>query len=94
MPHVEVHAPGVGEKSSVAGGFIMSPVVQIKHAAPLNAKEMVSNFVGEPGRRMIGSVLIHQKSVFGFKPEYTVQHLNLPRRIEAPPAEGAKDLPA
>jgi hypothetical protein len=92
MPHVEVHAPGVGEKSSVAGRFIVSPVVQVEHTAPLNVKEMVSNFVGEPGRGMVRPVLIHQEPVFGFKPENTVQHLNSPRRIETPPAEDVKDL--
>ena len=94
MPHVEVHAPGVGEKSSVAGGFIVTPVVQIENASPLNMKEMVSNLVGKPGRGMIGPLLIHQESVFGFKSENTVQHLNSPRRIEAPSAGGVKGLPS
>ena len=93
MPHVEVHTPGVREKSSVAGRFIVSSVVQIEHTSPLNVKEMVSNLVGKPGRRMIGPVLIHQESVFGFKSENTVQHLNSPRRIEAPSAGVVKDLP-
>ncbi len=92
MPHVKVHAPGIGEKSSVAGWFIVPPMVQIEHAAPLNVKEMVSNLVGKPGRRMIGPVLIHQESVFGFKSENTVQHLNSPRQIEAPSAGGVKGL--
>jgi hypothetical protein len=72
MPHVEVHAPGVGEKSSVAGGFIVTTMVQIKDASSLNVKEMVSNLVGEPGGGMIGPVLIHQESVFGFESENTV----------------------
>jgi len=92
MPHVEVHTPGVREKSSVAGGFIVSPVVQIEHTTPLNVKEMVANLVGEPGGGMIRLVLIHQESVFGFQSENTVQHLNSPRRIEAPSAGAVKDL--
>ena len=71
----------------------MSTVVQIKDAAPLDVKEMVSNLVGKPGRGMIGLILIHQESVFGFKSENTVQHLNAPRRIEAPPAGDVKGLP-
>jgi len=69
-------------------------VVQIKHTSPLNVKEMVSNFVGIPCRGMIRLVVIHQESVFGFKSENTVQHLNLPRRIEALSAGGVKVLPA
>ena len=92
MPHVEVHTPGVGEKSSVAWRLIVPPVMQIEDAAPLNVKEMVSNLVGKPGRRMIGPVLIHQESVFGFKSENTVQHLNSPRRIEVPSAGDVKGL--
>jgi hypothetical protein len=92
MSHVEVHAPGVGEKSSVARRFIVSSVVQIKHAAPLDMKEMVSNLVGKPGRGMVGLVLIHQEPVFRFESENTVQHLSSPRQIEAPPAGGGKDL--
>jgi hypothetical protein len=94
MSHIEVHAPGVGEKSSVAGRFIVPPVVQIEDASPLNVKEMVSNLVGKPDRGMIRPLLIHQESVFGFKSENTVQHLNAPRRIEAPSAGGVKGLPA
>ena len=94
MPHVEVHTPGVREKSSVAGGFIVSPVVQIEHASPLNVKEMVSNLVGKPGRGMIRPVLIHQESVFGFESENTVQHLSSPRQIEVPSAGGVKGLRA
>jgi len=72
MSHVEVHAPSVGEKSSVARRFIVSSVVQIENASPLDVKEMVSNLVGKPGRGMIRPVLIHQESVFGFKSENTV----------------------
>jgi len=94
MSHVEIHAPGIGEKSSVARRLIMSPVVQIKDAAPLDVKEVVSNLVGKPGRGMIGLILIHQESVFGFKSENTVQHLNAPRQIEASSAEDVRDLPA
>jgi hypothetical protein len=94
MSHVEVHAPGVGEKPSVARGFIVSSVVQIENASPLDVKEMVSDLVGKPGRGMIRQVLIHQESVFGFKSENTVQHLSSPRRIETPSARGVKDLPA
>jgi hypothetical protein len=94
MSHVEVHAPGVGEKSSVARRFIVSSVVQIKHAAPLNVKEMVTNLVGKPGGGMVRLVLIHQESVFGFKPENTVQHLSSPRRIGMPSAGDERDLPA
>ena len=94
MSHVEVHAPGVGEKSSVARRFIVSSVVQIENASPLNVKEMVSNLVGKPGGGMIRPVLIHQESVFGFKSENTVQHLNAPRRIEASSVRGVRDLSA
>jgi hypothetical protein len=93
MSHVEVHAPGVGEKSSVARRFIVSSVMQIEHASPLDMKEMVSNLVGKPGRGMVRLVLIYQESVFGFKSENTVQHLSLPRQIEAPSAGGVRDLP-
>jgi hypothetical protein len=92
MSHVEVHAPGVREKSSIARRFIVSPVVQIEDAPTLNVKEMVSNLVREPGRGMIGPLLIHQESVFGFESENTVQHLSSPQRIEAPLAGGVKDL--
>jgi hypothetical protein len=49
--------------------------------------------VGEPGGRMIGLLLIHQQSVFGFKPKDTVQHLNAPRQSEAPSAGGVQGLP-
>jgi len=94
MSHIEVDASGVGEKSSVAWRFIMPSVVQIKHAASLNVKEMVSNLVGIPCRGMVGPIMIHQESVFGFKSENTVQHLNQPRLIEVPSAGGVKDLPA
>ncbi len=92
MSHIEVHTPGVGEKSSIARRFIMSPVMQIENAAPLDVEEMVSNLVGKPGRGMVGPVLIHQESVFRFESENTVQHLSSPRQIEAPPAGGGKDL--
>ncbi len=92
MSHIEVHTPGVGEKSSIARRFIMSPVMQIENAAPLDVEEMVSNLVGKPGRGMVGLVLIHQESVFRFESENTVQHLSSPRQIEAPPAGGGKDL--
>ena len=94
MSHIEVHAPGVREKSSIAWRFIVAPVVQIEHTAPLDVEEMVANLVGKPSRGMIGLVLIHQESVFGFKPENTVQHFNSPRRIEVPSAGGVKGLPA
>ena len=94
MSHVEVHAPGVGEKSSVARRFIVPTMVQIKHAAPLNVKEMVANLVGKPGGGMVGLVLIHQESVFGFKSENTVQHLSSLRRIEMSSAGDEKDLSA
>ena len=94
MSHVEVHAPGVGEKSSVARRFIMPPMVQIENATPLDVKKIVSNLVGKPGGGMIGLVLIHQESVFSFKSENTVQHLSSPRQIEAPSAGDVKDLPA
>jgi hypothetical protein len=33
---------------------------------------MVSNLVGKPGRGMVGAILIHQESVFGFESENTV----------------------
>jgi hypothetical protein len=94
MSHIEIHAPSVGEKSSVARRFIVSSVVEVEHASSLNVKEMVSNLVGKPGRGMVRPVLIHQESVFGFESENTVQHLNSPRRIEAPSARGVKGLPA
>jgi hypothetical protein len=48
--------------------------------------------VREPGRGMIGLLLIHQESVFGFESKNTVQHLSSPQRIEAPLAGGVKDL--
>ena len=67
MSHIEVHTPGVGKKSSVARRFIVSSVVQIENAAPLDVKEMVSNLVGKPGGGMVRPVLIHQESVFGLK---------------------------
>jgi hypothetical protein len=92
MSHIEVHAPGVREKSSIARRFIVSPVVKIEDASTLNVEEMVSNLVREPGRGMIGPLLIHQESVFGFESENTVQHLSSPQRIEAPLAGGVKDL--
>jgi hypothetical protein len=72
MPHVQVHAPGVSEKSTVARRFIMSPVVQIENATPLDVKKMVSNLVGKPGGGVIRLILIHQESVFGFESENTV----------------------
>ena len=89
MSHVEVHAPGVGEKSPVARRFIMPAMVQIENATPLDVKEMVSNLVGKPSGRMIGLVLIHQEAIFGFKSKNTVQHLSSPRRIEATSAGDA-----
>ena len=94
MSHIEIHAPRVGEKSSVAGRLIVSSMVKIEHASPLNVKKMISNLVGKPGGGMVRPVLIHQESVFGFKSENTVQHLSSPRRIEAPSAGDVKDLPA
>ena len=94
MSHVEVHAPGVGEKSSVARRFIVSSVVQFQNASPLDVKEMVSNLVSKPGGGMIRLVLIDQESVFGFKSENTVQHFSSPRRIETPSAGDVTDLPA
>ena len=66
MSHVEIHTPGVGEKSSVARGFIVSSVMQIENATPLDVKEMVSNPVGKPGWGMVRLVLVNQESVFGF----------------------------
>ncbi len=72
----------------------MSSVVQIKNAASLDMKEMVSNLVGKPGGGMIRMVLIHQESVFGFKSKNTVQHLSPLRPIEAPSAGGVRDLSA
>ena len=94
MSHIEIHTPSVGEKSPVAGRFIVSSVMQVEHASSLNVKEMVSNLVGKPGGGMVRPVLIHQESVFGFESENTVQHLNSPQRIEVPSARGVKDLPA
>jgi len=94
MSHVEVHAPRVGEKPSIARRFIVSTMVQIEDASPLNMKEMIPNFVGKPGGGMIGPVLIHQEPVFGFKSENTVQHLNQPRQIEALSGEAVTGPPA
>jgi hypothetical protein len=93
MSHVEVHAPGVGEKSSIARRFIVSPVMQIENASPLDVKKMVSDLVAKPGRGMVWAILIHQESVFGFESKNTVQHFSSPQWIEAPSAGGAKDLP-
>jgi hypothetical protein len=50
--------------------------------------------VGIPGSGMVGPVVIHQESVFGFKAKNTVQHLNQPRRIGAPSAGEVTVLPA
>ena len=94
MSHVEVHASGVGEKPSVTGWLIVPTMVQIQHSTPLDMKEMVSDLVGKPGGRMVRLVLIYQESVFGFKSENTVQHLSLPRQIEASSAGDVRDLPA
>jgi hypothetical protein len=66
MSHVEIHTPGVGEKSPVARRFIVSSVMQIENATPLDVKEMVSNLVGKPGGGMVRLVLVDQESVFGF----------------------------
>jgi hypothetical protein len=93
MAHVQIHTPGVRQKSSVAGRFIVPSMVQIEDASPLNVKEMVSDLVGEPGGGMVGPLLIHQKPVFGFKPENTVQHLNSPRQTEARPVGGVTGPP-
>ena len=93
MPQVEIHTPGIGEKSSIAGWFIMAPMVQIQDATPLNVKEMVSNLVGKPGGGMVGLVFVHQESVFGFQSENTVQHLSSPRLIEVPSAGVVRNLP-
>lgn len=92
MPHVEVHPPSVGEKPSVSRGLIVSPMVEIEDASPLNVKQVVSNLVGKPGRGMVGLFLVDQESVFGFKSKNTVQHLSSPRRIEAPSAGDAIGL--
>lgn len=94
MSHIEVHTPGIGEKPPVAGRFIMPSMVEIQHATPLDVKQVVSNLVGKPGGRVIGLVLIHQESVFGFKPENTVQHLSSPRRVEVTSARDVTDLTA
>jgi hypothetical protein len=66
MSHVEIHTPGVGEKSPVARRFIVSSVMQIENATSLDVKEMVPNLVGKPGRGMVRLVLVDQESVFGF----------------------------
>ena len=94
MSHIEIHTSGVGEKSSVAGRFIMSPMVQIEYTSSLNMKEVISDLVSKPGGGMIRLILIHQEPVFGFKSENTVQHLNAPQQIEVTSAGGAKDLQA
>jgi hypothetical protein len=53
--------------------------VEIKHAPMLGMKEMIANLAGKPCRRVIGPILIDEKSVLRFKPEYTVQHECAPR---------------
>ena len=51
MAHVEIDAPGIGEKSAVPGRFIVPAMMQVEHAAPLDLKKwsriLVANQVGE-----------------------------------------------
>lgn len=84
MPHIEIDAAGIGQKPAVTRGLIMAAMVQIEDTTLLHMEQMIADFVGKPGRRMIGPLLIDQEPVFRFESEDAVQHLTLSPEAEDP----------
>jgi hypothetical protein len=44
----------------------MATVMEIEHTLPLNPKHMIADLMREPGGRVVGTVLLNEKSVLGF----------------------------
>src|SRR5215471_2157413 len=49
MPHVEIDTTRIRQEPAVAGRFVMSPMMQVKHALPLDMKQIIADLVREPG---------------------------------------------
>ncbi len=53
----------------------MSALVAIQDATALNAKDMVTQTMGNPCRRVLRAVLVNEQTIFGFKPKNAIQHV-------------------
>ena len=52
----------------------MPTMMKIKHPSPLDMEEVIADFMGKPGWRMIGTVFMNEKTIFGLKSKDAVQH--------------------
>jgi hypothetical protein len=50
MAHIKINPSGVGQEATIPRRLIMAAMVQVKHASPLNAEQMVTDLMGKPGR--------------------------------------------
>jgi hypothetical protein len=74
MAHVDVDTPGIRQKPPVAWWFIVPTMVKIEDPATGDMKDMITDALGYPGRRMVRPVLVDQEAVFRFEAEDTIQH--------------------
>lgn len=75
MAHIEIDAAGIGQEASIPGRLIVSAMVAIQNTALLNAKDIVTQTMGNPCRRMLRAVLVNEQPIFGFKTKNAIQHV-------------------
>jgi hypothetical protein len=75
VAHIEIDAAGIGQKPSIPGRLIVSALVAIQHTSSLNAKDMVTQTMSDPCRRVLRAVLVNEQTIFGFQPKNAIQHI-------------------
>lgn len=86
MSHVQIDPTGIGQKSTVAGWFVVSAMMQVQHAALLHLKDMIAETMGDPRGRVFGPILIDQEPVFGFQSKNLIQHFSYAEKALITPA--------
>src|SRR6476659_6354328 len=94
MAHVEIDPPGVHQKSAIPRRLVVPAMMQVQHALTLNLKDVVADLMSEPGGRMVGAILMNEKTVFGLQPENAVQHGITIMRLGRPSARAGPVRPA
>ena len=75
VPHVEIDSAGIGEKSAVAGRFIMPAMMTVQDPSSLHMKDVIAQLMRHGGRRVFRMILIDEQPVLGFKTENSIQHV-------------------
>lgn len=60
MAHVQINSAGIGEKSTIAGWFVVPAMMHIQDTALLHTKDMVAETMGDPRGGVLGPILVDQ----------------------------------